>query len=228
MTEALQLRDLLVDLADSGCEFVVIGSSALAIQGWDVAPTDLDLLTDPDGIECIKSCLDLDTAPTRWVRDGEARRLECETDRGPVDLYLEVSGELNYEAVIGDSISIAVGDTERQARVGSLAHVRDMRAAVGRSSIPPDAVAPAAKKGAPNVIAIDGPAGAGKSTVTRAVAKEIGFTYLDTGAMYRCIALADPDIYGISRLPRSKSLQNAPVLSHLKSSACSLMPFMCR
>jgi cytidylate kinase len=40
------------------------------------------------------------------------------------------------------------------------------------------------------VIAIDGPAGAGKSTVARAVAEELGFTYLDSGAMYRCLALA--------------------------------------
>jgi len=41
------------------------------------------------------------------------------------------------------------------------------------------------------LIAIDGPAGAGKSTVARAVADALGFTYLDTGAMYRCIALAE-------------------------------------
>ena len=40
------------------------------------------------------------------------------------------------------------------------------------------------------VIAIDGPAGAGKSTVARAIAERLGFTYLDTGAMYRCVALA--------------------------------------
>lgn len=40
------------------------------------------------------------------------------------------------------------------------------------------------------VVAIDGPAGAGKSTVARAVAEELGFTYLDTGAMYRCVGLA--------------------------------------
>ena len=39
------------------------------------------------------------------------------------------------------------------------------------------------------VIAIDGPAGAGKSTVARAVAERLGFTYLDTGAMYRAVAL---------------------------------------
>ncbi len=41
------------------------------------------------------------------------------------------------------------------------------------------------------LIAIDGPAGAGKSTVARAVADALGFTYLDTGAMYRSIALAE-------------------------------------
>jgi cytidylate kinase len=40
------------------------------------------------------------------------------------------------------------------------------------------------------VIAIDGPAGAGKSTVARAVARELGFTFLDTGAMYRAVGLA--------------------------------------
>jgi cytidylate kinase len=39
------------------------------------------------------------------------------------------------------------------------------------------------------VIAIDGPAGTGKSTVARAVAEWLGFTYLDTGAMYRTVAL---------------------------------------
>jgi cytidylate kinase len=40
------------------------------------------------------------------------------------------------------------------------------------------------------VIAIDGPAGAGKSTVARELARELGFTYLNSGAMYRCVALA--------------------------------------
>lgn len=39
-------------------------------------------------------------------------------------------------------------------------------------------------------IAIDGPAGAGKSTIAKIVAKELGFIYVDTGAMYRTIALA--------------------------------------
>ena len=40
------------------------------------------------------------------------------------------------------------------------------------------------------VVAIDGPAGAGKSTVAKSVARKLGFTYLDTGAMYRAVALA--------------------------------------
>ena len=40
-----------------------------------------------------------------------------------------------------------------------------------------------------NVIAIDGPAGAGKSTIARRVADKLGYTYIDTGAMYRAVAL---------------------------------------
>ncbi len=38
------------------------------------------------------------------------------------------------------------------------------------------------------IIAIDGPAGSGKSTIAKQVARMLGFHYLDTGAMYRCIA----------------------------------------
>ena len=40
------------------------------------------------------------------------------------------------------------------------------------------------------VVAIDGPAGAGKSTVARGLAEKLGFRYLDSGAMYRAVALA--------------------------------------
>src|SRR4051812_49088963 len=43
------------------------------------------------------------------------------------------------------------------------------------------------------VIAIDGPAGAGKSTVARGVARRLGYRYLDTGAMYRAVTLAALD-----------------------------------
>lgn len=40
------------------------------------------------------------------------------------------------------------------------------------------------------IVTIDGPAGAGKSTVARALARRLGFRFLDTGAMYRAVALA--------------------------------------
>lgn len=39
------------------------------------------------------------------------------------------------------------------------------------------------------IIAVDGPAGAGKSTVSKIVAARLGYTYIDTGAMYRAVAL---------------------------------------
>jgi cytidylate kinase len=50
------------------------------------------------------------------------------------------------------------------------------------------------------LVAIDGPAGAGKSTVARAVADALGFTYLDTGAMYRAVALAATRGHGAPHL----------------------------
>ena len=54
------------------------------------------------------------------------------------------------------------------------------------------------------VIAIDGPAGAGKSTVARAAAQRLGFTYLDTGAMYRAVAYraGDGDAAAVARAVR--------------------------
>ena len=42
-------------------------------------------------------------------------------------------------------------------------------------------------------IAIDGPAGAGKSTIAKAIAKELGFIYVDTGAMFRALAIRTLD-----------------------------------
>ena len=57
------------------------------------------------------------------------------------------------------------------------------------------------------IIAIDGPSGAGKSTLSRLLAERLGFTHIDTGAMYRCVALAVDrqqldlaDVAGVTRL----------------------------
>ena len=56
-------------------------------------------------------------------------------------------------------------------------------------------------------IAIDGPAGAGKSTMARAVAKELGYIYVDTGAIYRTVGyyvdlcgIGPRDVDGVTRL----------------------------
>src|ERR1044072_6347766 len=51
----------------------------------------------------------------------------------------------------------------------------------------------------PLVIAIDGPSGAGKGTVARAIARELGYRHVDSGAMYRAAA-------AVARLPRVRSL----------------------
>lgn len=57
------------------------------------------------------------------------------------------------------------------------------------------------------VVAIDGPAGAGKSTASRRVAERLGYTLVDTGAMYRSVALA--------ALDRSLDLDDAEVMGEL-------------
>lgn len=75
------------------------------------------------------------------------------------------------------------------------------------------------------VIAIDGPAGAGKSTVARALAERLGFTYLDSGAMYRCVALralrseVDPgDAAKVEELARGSTLELGPGVVRLDGS----------
>ena len=67
------------------------------------------------------------------------------------------------------------------------------------------------RSGAPMVIAIDGPAGAGKSTVARALAARLGFTYLDSGAMYRCVALAALERGGGSCRPAALARGARPI-----------------
>jgi cytidylate kinase len=63
------------------------------------------------------------------------------------------------------------------------------------------------------VVAIDGPAGAGKSTIARSVAAKLGFVYIDTGAMYRAVALwalragiDEADIHKMEQLAREAEI----------------------
>ncbi len=65
------------------------------------------------------------------------------------------------------------------------------------------------------VIAIDGPGGAGKSTVAHRLAKELGFTYLNTGAMYRALALA-VSAAGIKPDDPKLGERIAPILQSMK------------
>jgi cytidylate kinase len=76
---------------------------------------------------------------------------------------------------------------------------------------------PANKPETPSIVAIDGPAGAGKSTVARRLAARLGYLYLDTGAMYRAVALAAgragvalDDADGLAALAASLRLEFIP------------------
>jgi CMP/dCMP kinase len=66
-------------------------------------------------------------------------------------------------------------------------------------------------------VAIDGPAGAGKSTIARRLAERLGFTYIDTGAMYRAVALwalqrnvAWDDMHRMEQLALAAEIELAP------------------
>jgi len=72
------------------------------------------------------------------------------------------------------------------------------------------------------VIAIDGPAGAGKSTVARRLAERLGFTYIDTGAMYRAVALwaqrqsvSLTDMHRMEQLAQAASIELDPAGSRV-------------
>lgn len=68
-----------------------------------------------------------------------------------------------------------------------------------------------------HVIAIDGPAAAGKSTIARLLAEKLGYTYIDTGAMYRAVALwaqrtrtASSDVHKLEQLAISAEIELLP------------------
>ncbi len=78
-------------------------------------------------------------------------------------------------------------------------------------------IGPPGEKVRPFIVAIDGPAGAGKSTASRAAAARLGFAMVDTGAVYRAVALAATrsgvaldDEEGLSRLLPSIAIRFAP------------------
>lgn len=67
------------------------------------------------------------------------------------------------------------------------------------------------------IVAIDGPVGAGKSTVARELARELGFRYLNTGAMYRAVAIAAREA-GIDPSAPDLEARLAPVLAAIRIS----------
>jgi CMP/dCMP kinase len=72
------------------------------------------------------------------------------------------------------------------------------------------------------VVAIDGPAGAGKSTIAKRLADRLGFTYIDTGAMYRAVALwalrqkiETSDMHRLEQLALAAEIELSPGRIHL-------------
>jgi cytidylate kinase len=80
-------------------------------------------------------------------------------------------------------------------------------------------------------VAIDGPAGAGKSTVARGLARRLGYVLLDTGALYRTVALAAQragvpwtDVEGVSRIARALVEEDAIAVEASDSAPTSIAP----
>ena len=70
------------------------------------------------------------------------------------------------------------------------------------------------------IVAIDGPAGSGKSTIAKEIARQLGFNKLDTGAMYRAVTFAALD-RGIDPQRRKNP---APDAGHIPRCCCRWVP----
>lgn len=72
------------------------------------------------------------------------------------------------------------------------------------------------------IVAIDGPAGAGKSTLAKRVAEKLGFVYINSGAMYRAVALWALRLgIALSDMHRLEQLTARPPLNSLGMAGCS-------
>ena len=76
------------------------------------------------------------------------------------------------------------------------------------------------------IVTIDGPSGGGKSTVSRALAAKLRFTYLDTGAMYRAVAYQCLQDAGDPCLRRVNSLAGTALLPHYGTAATACRAVM--
>lgn len=74
------------------------------------------------------------------------------------------------------------------------------------------------------IVAVDGPAGAGKSTVCKLLAEKLGFVYLDSGAMYRALAwvLAQQDVKAEDSTEFSHCLAGLPFRFHIEADALTI------
>jgi cytidylate kinase len=154
-------------LERAGRFFQALGLSALVVDGelfeWCVAGTHYLP-------QLVVSCLRQVVRRAQWPLGQSALKRMLDSDE--VSPEQERAFQLHAGRLSGllDELVQAMG--QRQRRLGS------------QASVPP----PSRSRRRP-VIAIDGPAGTGKSTVARRVARALGYLLVDTGAIYRCLAL---------------------------------------
>src|SRR5262249_34594778 len=82
------------------------------------------------------------------------------------------------------------GPRAAEAPTGTAGHGRPGAGRGPLPEVPGDGTRPRRLTVRPLIVAIDGPAGAGKSTVSQLLARRLGLTFVDTGALYRAVALS--------------------------------------